>query len=479
MKSNSLIKLSTLGTGLIIISLVVSGCSFFQLSQLASDTPPITVNPSSGPTGTHVKITLSGALPNAPVTLFIDQTSVIDTTDASGNMTYDATMTGQVGDVIPIKATIGNANEQEASTEFTITAPSISALADGGSADEGSDENTFQTQAREITVTLDKYDGPTGTVVTITVDGANPGEQIVIKHTAGSTFYKADDQGNFVLTDTMVGQIGDVITITAEVGLGIDPASGSADFTITGGFASTYSATFEKDNDPGGHGPYTDVPTNGEGLELKVREGSLIIEGPYPWVNVSGDLSDDGSFMTSGSGTVAGYSNIAVTFDGTISPQNLNGIWTLGANGGLPGGSAISYLVIGEPIETEVETSAVPNPERVTQFFDSFNAVQSHGDSEAMFGLLHIAVLDLYGVDACRTYLESVVNPSAEVEVLDVTAFGPWDWVRDEHTIPINDAYTAKVIVHSNQGDAEQVLHIAVREDGTLGWFTDCGDTKG
>ena len=48
--------------------------------------------------------------------------------------------------------------------------------------------------------------------------------------------------------------------------------------------------------------------------------GTVTVAGPFPWVEVSGDLMDDGTFVAEGKGTVAGFPNIAVRLEGTLTP---------------------------------------------------------------------------------------------------------------------------------------------------------------
>ena len=55
----------------------------------------------------------------------------------------------------------------------------------------------------------------------------------------------------------------------------------------------------------------------------------------------------DGAFEAEGTGIVAGFPNILVTFTGTITSEGLEGYYTLGADGKLPGGQSVTYLVEG------------------------------------------------------------------------------------------------------------------------------------
>jgi hypothetical protein len=100
--------------------------------------------------------------------------------------------------------------------------------------------------------------------------------------------------------------------------------------------------------DPGEHGPFIGMPDK---LELKVQilePGSILIEGPEPWVNVIGTI-EDGQIFAQGEGTVAGFESIVVLFQGAVSGEGLQGQYTMGADGGLPGRLPIVYLVEPQP----------------------------------------------------------------------------------------------------------------------------------
>lgn len=177
------------------------------------------------------------------------------------------------------------------------------------------------------------------------------------------------------------------------------------------------------------------------------------------------------SFTLTGRGVVAGFPGIAVSFDGTLSPESIEGVWTLGTEGGLPQSQPISFTMTGDAVQEQAE---VYDP--VAQFYTMFNAAQAAGDHQTMYDLLHPAVLERYGEAACAAYLESIVNPSVEIELVETTGFGTWDFDRDERTDTVENAITVNVIVHSADGDTEAEAHVAKFEAAVLGWFTDCGE---
>jgi hypothetical protein len=422
----------------------------------------INVSPGQGPTGTRVLITIRDAKPNQPVTLKHSGGSTNYNTDENGVLVVEDTMVGRVGDVIQIEATIGNFNEEHVSTTFTITAPSEDISEEG--------QNPLQAKGEEPEISVNPNKGPSGTRAQIIIRGAEPNQPVTIRHSGGSTNATTDENGVCVVDDTFYGRVGDVIQIEATIGAANEHQV-TTTFEITAPLEQTFLCATTVDQDPAGHQPFVEMPE--ENLMLKVREGSLIIEGPHPWVNVTGELNEDGNFTANGSGEVAGFSDISVGFEGTVSMQHLEGKYTMGVEGGLPSGQPITYIVQGRP---EVDTTAGGSEEDVVKFFEDFNQAQQTGDTEGMLAMLHPSVLAKYGQQACQAYLESVVNPSVEIEVLGVNAFGFWLWELDGSRTYIEDTYSVDVNVHSEQGVTQQEIHIAVDQDGMLGWFTDCGD---
>ena len=76
-------------------------------------------------------------------------------------------------------------------------------------------------------------------------------------------------------------------------------------------------------SDPAGHDSFTGysrIPT----ITVAVNGGSNTITGPSPWVMVSGSYnSSTGAFTDSGTGTVAGLSNVPVSVTGTLSGNSI------------------------------------------------------------------------------------------------------------------------------------------------------------
>lgn len=212
-------------------------------------------------------------------------------------------------------------------------------------------------------------------------------------------------------------------------------------------------------------------------MDLAVRQSEITFQGPFPWVTVVGTVDEDGVFQASGRGTVAGFPGIAVTFVGSITLEQLVGDYTMGAEGGLPSGAPIVYRVEGArtgPLEER--TSAEIGKTLVEAFFDRFNANFNAQSSEGLLYLLHPAVIDLYGVEACQAYLEGVVQNLIQLEVLSSSSLDTWQWEIDERTTPIENAFMVRANVVVENASGERDLHVADDENGSLKWFTDCGD---
>jgi hypothetical protein len=100
--------------------------------------------------------------------------------------------------------------------------------------------------------------------------------------------------------------------------------------------------------DPNKHQAYVESGgTFPDQLTIEIMDSMISITGPSPWVAVSGTLGADGSFTATGRGTVAGRSDVAVSFTGTLTASGLAGVYEMGLEGRLPGGS-IKYTVDGQ-----------------------------------------------------------------------------------------------------------------------------------
>lgn len=242
--------------------------------------------------------------------------------------------------------------------------------------------------------------------------------------------------------------------------------------------AGFFVAFFQVDQDPGGHKIFVDLPIEQYLRVQIVREAGepmaeISISAPAPFVDVIGTI-ENGVFTATGVGTVAGFPGISALFEGSIT-NPLVGLYTLGVDGGLPGGEAISYSVEGTKDAPLEEPSAHPDTELVETFTaDLVDAMQSH-DVTFLFDRLHPAILNIYGAEACQTYLGSIAGYS-NIEVLQISGPGDWIFERDGTSTPIQDAYTIDANFTLPEGQVNPaVAHFALI-DREMSWFTDCGD---
>ncbi len=138
----------------------------------------------------------------------------------------------------------------------------------------------------------------------------------------------------------------------------------------------------------------------------------------------------------------------------------------------------------GECVEAEKEEEPTPVPlpeeERVLplilgDFQVKYNDAFESENAEALVDLLHDVVLDSYGRPQCRTYFEAVILNRVIIEIIEATEIGPWTWVIDGLSIPVENAYEVDANLTA-QGETDmRVIHLVSREDGSLGFLTDCG----
>ena len=134
---------------------------------------------------------------------------------------------------------------------------------------------------------------------------------------------------------------------------------------------------------------------------------------------------------------------------------------------------SVEVNVTGAP-STPVGVS--PGQMIIEEFVASYNTAFQSGDVEALFASLHPAVVDLYGSDACPSYLDTVIANPIQLEILQITGPALWAWEIDGVSTDIENAFTVTVNVTVGGETSESEVHFALREDGSIGWFTDCGD---
>jgi len=220
-------------------------------------------------------------------------------------------------------------------------------------------------------------------------------------------------------------------------------------------------------------------------LIVDVFSGSISIEGPRPWVNVYGDYDEDtGSFYAEGTGTVAGFPNIKVIYEGTLDESGITGEYTMGADGGLPANEPIVYKAEGTRLEESTEQEPVEGPvtldpgavDAIGSFVTVFNAAFQDKNVDHLYQLLHPEVIDLYGEESCRAYLAGIVETPTSLEYIDAYYVGGWNFERDGTVIPVDFAYAVFANFTSNEQTIQQELHLTLPGDDSVRWFTDCGD---
>jgi hypothetical protein len=72
--------------------------------------------------------------------------------------------------------------------------------------------------------------------------------------------------------------------------------------------------------------------------------------------------------------------------------------------------------------------------------------------------------------------MQSVIETPVQVELLTSSEPGPWTWEIDGVSIAVEQAVAVEVSFTAQGETSEQQIHLAALEDGSLGWFSDCGD---
>ena len=304
---------------------------------------------------------------------------------------------------------------------------------------------------------------------------------------------QVEDRNLRIQTDE-VGEEGVQVAVVPELPED-HPCSGNAPVGVSPGFLysflpirqtvyGSYLVTSQYERGDQSHNPFT----KGEEIEkIDVSQGSIVFSGDPPFVTVSGERDEtDGSFTAGGSGVVAGYPDIAVTFEGTLTTEGLSGEYTMGADGGLPGGQSVTYAIAGQKApagggETSGQDSGPPpaaagEEKAIQAFINVFNGAFAEGDVDPLFRLLHPAVYERYGQEACRTYLEGNMGTPVELAYQSAVYLGAWDWELDGKSRTMQDIYRVLVNVTAGGESGQQQIHLSIPGDDSVRWFTDCGD---
>jgi hypothetical protein len=335
----------------------------------------------------------------------------------------------------------------EPGTSLTITATVAG--------ETGSAVFTFTKAAEpeeKIAVSISPDEGKSGTPATITVVGA-PNQPVTIRINGDKINSElinngmTDEDGKFVQTHTFEGVVGEA--------------------SIEGG-PHTFISLISVKADPSEHEQFVALE---ELMELDVTIHGITIEGEAPFVGVTGDLNEDGTFRVEGRGTVAGIPDVSVVFEGLLQGTTLTGDYTMGANGELPGGDPITYY-----IEGELELAAATDEPDFAAFYERFNNAQAAAGSTVLFDSLNPAVISRYGSEGCSTYLATIVNPQVVVEFVSATGPERWSYETDETCMSSDNTYAVQVELRVGDGDpTPQETHLAVLDGGQITWFTECG----
>lgn len=127
-------------------------------------------------------------------------------------------------------------------------------------------------------------------------------------------------------------------------------------------------------------------------------------------------------------------------------------------------------------VDVSAEETSVLASDRVRAFYEALNEAFLTENVEFLVQNLHPAILEVYGVDACRAHFRELLPDPPVVETIGVTGFGSWVLEHDGYTVAIDNAY-AVLAEKTVGGQTEQdEVHLALRDDASLGWFADCGE---
>ena len=97
------------------------------------------------------------------------------------------------------------------------------------------------------------------------------------------------------------------------------------------------------------------------------------------------------------------------------------------------------------------------------------------GNPALLVSLLNQVTIDIYGAEQCLATFGLVLDPETELEIREIGEIGPWDYVIDDITTPLQNVIGVEVDRFVNGQTIIQELHWQLA-DKQWTWFSDCGD---
>lgn len=194
-------------------------------------------------------------------------------------------------------------------------------------------------------VNVDPGSGLNGTATTITVSGAPADEALTIAVGGVNHMVQTDSSGVGKLPHVFYGEEGQLIPIEVTTSELSRSKTATSSFRVAVPLEQLYKITIT--DNPSDEGGYALIIMLIRVFEITARGGSPTIEAPEPWINVEGELNPDGTFQAEGRGMAAGYTDIAVTFAGSMSMSEIHGEYIMGVEAGIPRGFSITYIING------------------------------------------------------------------------------------------------------------------------------------
>ncbi len=127
------------------------------------------------------------------------------------------------------------------------------------------------------------------------------------------------------------------------------------------------------------------------------------------------------------------------------------------------------------PDTTLPPPTTVPMPSETPEEFLALLVLGLKSDADFLVSRLNQATLDLYGAEQCLQTFAQILDPKAALQMREVGPTGPWDWVIDDITTPLDDVLAVEVQRLAGGQTLIQELHWKL-VNGQWTWFSDCGD---
>ena len=137
-------------------------------------------------------------------------------------------------------------------------------------------------------------------------------------------------------------------------------------------------------------------------------------------------------------------------------------------------GLSVGLMLARVGATTTTKPTGPPAPEAPSAFLAQLGAALRQGDVDVLLSRLDPAVIQRFGVNACRAHLSQLRDPTASFSVLSTGTPGVYVFATGSQRTEVPDTVPVSVRFTERGVTRTETVHLARLASGRLAWFTDC-----